>query len=75
MKLGCLDLFQSSVRPGLGTGTILVALVYGLVRVPVDSLRFLISFDTIDHGLFLECLVELGLGGLVWEWFCSFFFE
>ena len=67
-----LDPFQSGFRPCHGTETALVALYDDLLReADRGKLSMLVlldisaAFDTIDHGILLGRLSELGIGGLV----------
>lgn len=66
-----LDPFRSSCRLGYGMETDLVALTDNLhqgldswTSSPLVLLNLLAAFNTIDHGVFLHRLTELGLGGL-----------
>ena len=74
-----LDPFQSGFRPCHGTETALVALYDDLLREADRgkiSLLVLLdisaAFDTVDHGILLGRLSELGIGGLALAWVCSF---
>ncbi|XP_061463050.1 uncharacterized protein LOC133375459 [Rhineura floridana] len=74
-----LDPFQLGFRPGFGTETALVALFDDLCQErDRGSVTLLIlldlsaAFDAIDHGILLERLAELGVGGTAWQWFHSY---
>ncbi|KAF7251725.1 RAS guanyl-releasing protein 1 [Varanus komodoensis] len=65
-----LDPFQSGYRPGYGTESALVALYDDLCREKDrGSVSLLVlldlsaAFDTIDHGILLDRLAGLGVGG------------
>ena len=78
-ETNALDPFQLGFSPHDGTETALVALLDDLLREAnrgETSLLVLLdisaTFDTVDHGILLGRLSELGIGGLVLAWLQSF---
>ncbi|KAF7246401.1 Matrix metalloproteinase-16 [Varanus komodoensis] len=74
-----LDPFQSGFRPGYSTESALVALYDDLCREKdrgsaslLVLLDFSVAFDTINHGILLDRLAGLGVGGTAMQWFCSY---
>ncbi|KAF7254271.1 CMP-N-acetylneuraminate-beta-1,4-galactoside alpha-2,3-sialyltransferase [Varanus komodoensis] len=59
-----LDPFQSGFGPGYGTESALVALCRER-----DGGVCPAAFNTIDHGILLDRLTRLGVGGTAWQWF------
>ena len=70
-----LDPFQSGFRPCHGTEMALVALLREADRGKVSLLVLLdisAAFDTVNHGILLGRLSELGIGGSALAWLRSF---
>ncbi|KAF7246247.1 Kappa-type opioid receptor [Varanus komodoensis] len=74
-----LDPFQSGFRPGYGTESALVTLYDDLCRERdresaslLVLLDLSVAFDTIEHGILLDRLAGLGVGGTALQCFCSY---
>ena len=75
----CLDLFQSGFRPCWGTEMTLITLWGDLLREAdrgrctlLVLLDLSVAFDTIDHGILLDRLSEVGSEALALSWLRSF---
>lgn len=75
----CLDPFQTGFWPGYDTETVVGALVDYLRRGLAMESAFLlvllglsVVFNTINCGILLDCLLDLGLGVIVLQAVCSF---
>ena len=78
-EMDYLDLFQLGFRPGFGMEAALVTLWDDLCQEKDrGSVTLLIlldlsaTFNTIDHGILLDRLSRLVVGGTVLQWFCSY---
>lgn len=71
--------FQSSFQPGYSTNTALADDLRRDVDSGSASLLVLLNLrtvsDTIHHGIPMERLSDLGVGGTVLRWVCSFLSE
>src|SRR6266699_3224046 len=71
--------FQSAYRPHHSTETALLRVQNDILsrmdnnEVTLLSLLDLsAAFDTVDHTILLECLKNIGITGLVYDWFSSY---